>query len=90
METVKQNADAIQNNDNKQDGVGDNQSQKFDFSNERIINKRVSISESPALLRKTSQRKVSRGWSILKKATLEQLQGKVNYALETEENVYNV
>ncbi|XP_073452068.1 transient receptor potential cation channel subfamily V member 6-like [Aquarana catesbeiana] len=90
METVKQNADAIQNNDNKQNGVGDNQSQKVDFSNERIINKRVSLSESPVLLRKISQRKISRGWSILKNATLEQLQGKVNYALETEENVYNV
>ncbi|XP_063819859.1 transient receptor potential cation channel subfamily V member 6-like [Pseudophryne corroboree] len=58
---------------------------------DKPIAKKVSIVETPNLLRRLSQRKTrSRGWNILRKATLAQLQGKVNYALDIDEEVYEV
>ncbi|XP_069834940.1 transient receptor potential cation channel subfamily V member 6-like [Dendropsophus ebraccatus] len=62
----------------------------MDFPEGKLKNKRVSISETPLLLRKLSLRKTSRGWQILKKASLDQLKGKVNHALDIHEEVYDV
>ncbi|KAM3913200.1 transient receptor potential cation channel subfamily V member 6-like [Leptodactylus fuscus] len=62
----------------------------MDLPGEELKTKRVSICETPALLRKFSQRKASRGWNLIKKASIEQLQGKVNCALDINEEVYDV
>ncbi|XP_069506473.1 transient receptor potential cation channel subfamily V member 6-like [Ambystoma mexicanum] len=46
---------------------------------------------SPSCLsRTTSERRSSRGWQILRKTTIEHLQGRLNYALENEEEIYQV
>ncbi|KAM4636469.1 transient receptor potential cation channel subfamily V member 6-like [Discoglossus pictus] len=46
--------------------------------------------ESPIFSRKMSQCQSGSGWNVLRKASLCQLQGKVNYALDIDEKVYEV
>ncbi|XP_072280058.1 transient receptor potential cation channel subfamily V member 5 [Pyxicephalus adspersus] len=81
-EKLKKIVDAFKDNEDKED--------KVDTSDEKIISKRVSISETPALLRRLSQQSSNRGWNILRKASIDQLQGKINYALNIDDEVYNV
>lgn len=51
----------------------------------------VTPDASPQLLsRATSERRSSRGWQILRNTTIEHLQGRVNYALENDEEIYQV
>ncbi|KAM8924836.1 transient receptor potential cation channel subfamily V member 6-like [Pelodytes ibericus] len=46
---------------------------------------------TPPLTRKvSSSRRSSSGWNILRKASIDQLQGKINYALDLDEDVYDV
>ncbi|XP_018409300.1 PREDICTED: transient receptor potential cation channel subfamily V member 6-like [Nanorana parkeri] len=89
-EKLKKIVNAFKIDDDKKDDVEENQSLKVDLSDEKIISKRVSMSETPVLLRKLSQRSSNRGWNILRKASIDQLQGKVNYALDLDEHIYDV
>ncbi|KAG9470323.1 hypothetical protein GDO78_018155 [Eleutherodactylus coqui] len=76
--------DAFQN---KEDDDDDNT--VMDFPENKLKAKRVSICETPPFLRKLSLRKSSK-WNILKRATLDQLRGRVNLALDVVEEVYDV
>ncbi|XP_075071874.1 transient receptor potential cation channel subfamily V member 6-like [Mixophyes fleayi] len=87
---VKRYVDAFQDSDDENDELPEKRSLRDEFSDDKIVTKRVSISETPNLLRRISQRKSSRGWNILRSASINQLQGKVNYALDIDENVYDV
>ncbi|XP_044153549.1 transient receptor potential cation channel subfamily V member 6-like [Bufo gargarizans] len=80
--------DAFKNNEDDEDA--EIESLVMDLPGDELKTKRVSISETPALLRKFSQRRSSKGWHILKRASTGQLQGKVNYALDIDEDVYDV
>ncbi|XP_075699024.1 transient receptor potential cation channel subfamily V member 6-like [Rhinoderma darwinii] len=83
---VKRFADAFQNNE---DAV-EKESVVMDYPEDELKTKRVSINETPVLFRNLSQRRSSKGWNILKKASIHQRQGKVNYALDIDEAVYDV
>ncbi|XP_077113138.1 transient receptor potential cation channel subfamily V member 6-like [Ranitomeya variabilis] len=61
-----------------------------EFPEDELKTKRVSICSTPVILRNISERSSSRGWNILKRASIDQLQGKVNYALDIDAEVYDV
>ncbi|XP_078507349.1 transient receptor potential cation channel subfamily V member 6-like [Lissotriton helveticus] len=49
-----------------------------------------SDASPPGLSRAASERRSSRGWQILRNTTIEHLQGRVNHALENDEEIYQV
>ncbi|KAM9325255.1 transient receptor potential cation channel subfamily V member 5 [Gastrophryne carolinensis] len=86
---VKKIVEALQGSDDEEDEP-DRKTKRIELPEEKVVSKRVSISETPVLLRRLSQRKASSGWNLIKRASIDQLQGKVNYALDIDEEVYNV
>ncbi|XP_068114649.1 transient receptor potential cation channel subfamily V member 5-like [Hyperolius riggenbachi] len=88
---VKKIMEALQKDEDEEEQVHERkQSVHVDCSpEEKVISKRVAISETPMLLRRFSHSKPS-GWNIIRKYTLEQLKGKVNHALDVDAEVYNV
>ncbi|KAM4032569.1 transient receptor potential cation channel subfamily V member 6-like [Anomaloglossus baeobatrachus] len=86
---VKRFVDAFQSNGDDDDTV-EKASLVKDYCDDEVITKKVSNCGTPVLLRKISQTSSSKGWNILKKASIDQLQGKVNYALDIDHEVYDV
>ncbi|XP_053306450.1 transient receptor potential cation channel subfamily V member 6-like [Spea bombifrons] len=90
---IKSYVDAFQATD--EDEGGDRKSLKPDATEDkeesyhpRGANPQSSM--TPPLDRKVSSRRSSKGWSLLRKASVDQLQGKINYALDIDEDVHDV
>ncbi|XP_071985385.1 transient receptor potential cation channel subfamily V member 6-like isoform X2 [Engystomops pustulosus] len=86
---IKRLLDAFQKTEDDNESI-EKESLVMDFHEDELITKRVSICETPAVLRKLSTRRTSSGWNILKRVSIDHLQGKVNYALDIDEEVYDV
>ncbi|MEE6487024.1 hypothetical protein FKM82_014774 [Ascaphus truei] len=93
-QTIQRYVDVFQNSDEDCDHNGEKQSLKYGFDGEKEPchrhSKEPQLPKSPMLCRKMSHRRSSRGWKILRKTQINQLTGKVNYALDINEKVYEV
>ncbi|KAM4703301.1 transient receptor potential cation channel subfamily V member 6-like [Rhinophrynus dorsalis] len=91
---VKHYVDAFQRGDEEIDKT-DKMSIKSELCEEKEESAHPRSGNPPSpkthnLVRNMSYRQSSKGWDILRNATIDQLQGKVNYALDIDEEVYEV
>ncbi|CAH2322594.1 transient receptor potential cation channel subfamily V member 6-like [Pelobates cultripes] len=87
---IKKYVNAFQTSD---DDCGDGQSMKSEYTEDRPHHPHTEKPPSnitPPSIRRVSRSRSNSGWNILRKVSINQLQGKINYALDIDEKVYDV
>uniref|UniRef100_A0A8C5M6F9 Ion transport domain-containing protein n=1 Tax=Leptobrachium leishanense TaxID=445787 RepID=A0A8C5M6F9_9ANUR len=87
---IKNYIDAFQTSE---DDTGDERSMKSEFAEDtppHPHSEKPPAKTLPPVVQKVSRSRSNSGWNILRNASIHQLQGRVNYALDIDDRVYEV